>query len=913
MRGSILAILAIASSWSLSTKVRADEGEIARSLLQQLDNRQFSERQAAFVKLCDPHWEIDTWLEEQVQSSDPNRAALCQWILRMRRIPGTMEERLSVVADYQTLLEGDLEVVSKYIDNRNIPGLVELIELLPESIRSEFMEFRSADNPFDQAIAAAWRDGCETLVPRLLNAILPDSPVRVGINGRWRDIGLPPSWHVDEPMDVPAIELAVLERDGRWEEALLVAKRHGLTEEYERLLVGNQRWEEWLELDPQQRAIGATGWGDVQRVFVLEALGRHDEAMVYYDLRKADTSKSKGGHLLQKTFMALFVGAWQDWEATVKASATEKWIDVLFLNNDVHGLFEAEKLTQHDTASIDKWFDDSIRAGRPLTKLIRMQSLFHRLGMKEQEDHLTSRIAAHVATNERDQQFQIWDGVLAEWAKYNMDEHRWARIAALCKSTEEEKPSNDVQLTQRGPRLAQNTPRAVTLETIFFKNFPNIRSAAYPLYMAIRRRDPGASIEECIATVEDVHQGRLPKGWNDGVISSVIRDMLQWTLSDSSQREPMLVDIADALDVMGRTEYAWSLLKDYGDSHLANLQTAQYALRLGRLDEAARLSRQIADRHPDDVSAFLLAAKCLAESRQFDLWLTLQKRSLSRMDAWEWIERYFQTTRRTVRMEPQPEILFLLELLGKHAPSTWHEIWFGDPYTQYGARIQADWYYRSIPQHPERIPLLYPIAMRNAMDEVRVAADSQAPDSAGTASTGTLDLDWSLWCMQVERCFAACFWQAVSTGDRELADRLLRRAHQVYPEQINTIIDVVPLVREQFGDETLRAWFDVYFQAMKVHLEQFPNDTLVANNAAWLAAKCGYELDLAFQFASHVVEQSPTDTYMDTLAEVEFVRGNVERAIEISTSCQQQRPRDPHHRRQIERFRKVLRESNQGS
>jgi hypothetical protein len=123
------------------------------------------------------------------------------------------------------------------------------------------------------------------------------------------------------------------------------------------------------------------------------------------------------------------------------------------------------------------------------------------------------------------------------------------------------------------------------------------------------------------------------------------------------------------------------------------------------------------------------------------------------------------------------------------------------------------------------------------------------------------------------------------------------------PEQINTIIDVAELVRKKFGADPLEKWFRIYYDPMMEHLQRYPNDTLIANNAAWLAAKCGFELDTAHRLASQVVQASPTDTYMDTLAEVEFMRGNAARAIEISEKCRAMKPRDPHHRKQIERFR----------
>jgi PIN domain nuclease of toxin-antitoxin system len=90
---------------------------------------------------------------------------------------------------------------------------------------------------------------------------------------------------------------------------------------------------------------------------------------------------------------------------------------------------------------------------------------------------------------------------------------------------------------------------------------------------------------------------------------------------------------------------------------------------------------------------------------------------------------------------------------------------------------------------------------------------------------------------------------------------------------------------------------------MQEQLKQYPEDVLIANNSAWLAVKCGFEIDRAMELSKMVTDRFPSDTYLDTLAEVHFVQGKVDRAIEISLECHKLNPRDPHHRRQLQRYR----------
>jgi hypothetical protein len=87
------------------------------------------------------------------------------------------------------------------------------------------------------------------------------------------------------------------------------------------------------------------------------------------------------------------------------------------------------------------------------------------------------------------------------------------------------------------------------------------------------------------------------------------------------------------------------------------------------------------------------------------------------------------------------------------------------------------------------------------------------------------------------------------------------------------------------------------------HLKEFPNDPLIGNNTAWFAAKCNRNLETAWSLASKVVASDPTSTYLDTLAEIEYRLGRVERAIELSELCRGLEPKDKQHREQLKRFR----------
>jgi tetratricopeptide (TPR) repeat protein len=151
--------------------------------------------------------------------------------------------------------------------------------------------------------------------------------------------------------------------------------------------------------------------------------------------------------------------------------------------------------------------------------------------------------------------------------------------------------------------------------------------------------------------------------------------------------------------------------------------------------------------------------------------------------------------------------------------------------------------------------------------------------------------------------FQSLILEAISDDDRNLADKLYRVAVRYRPHDIDMAIVLVPHVERLFDKELADQWFDLFYQPMLKHLEEFPDDALVGNNTAWLAANCNRHLDKARDLASKVAVSNPDPTYMDTLAEVEYRLGNIARAIELSEQCFQMEPKHKHHREQLQRFR----------
>ncbi|MCW1886386.1 hypothetical protein OKA04_16735 [Luteolibacter flavescens] len=88
--------------------------------------------------------------------------------------------------------------------------------------------------------------------------------------------------------------------------------------------------------------------------------------------------------------------------------------------------------------------------------------------------------------------------------------------------------------------------------------------------------------------------------------------------------------------------------------------------------------------------------------------------------------------------------------------------------------------------------------------------------------------------------------------------------------------------------EGLTKLHDDIFQRMWTsvtkRIEQFPECDNSRNSAAWLASRASRNLDEAEAFLTKALERHPLQAaYLDTMAEVEFARGDREKAVEFST------------------------------
>jgi tetratricopeptide (TPR) repeat protein len=141
-------------------------------------------------------------------------------------------------------------------------------------------------------------------------------------------------------------------------------------------------------------------------------------------------------------------------------------------------------------------------------------------------------------------------------------------------------------------------------------------------------------------------------------------------------------------------------------------------------------------------------------------------------------------------------------------------------------------------------------------------------------------------------------------NDRAGSIAILRSCHQRFPSDGSLADDFFPSLRKAGLIKEHDEWFKISWTRMSAVVAQFPDSDNTCNTAGWLAARAQRNLDQAKSLLDKALALNPDKSvYLDTLAEVEFARGNRQKALEWSGRAVNFMPEDPTIRRQYERFR----------
>ncbi len=151
---------------------------------------------------------------------------------------------------------------------------------------------------------------------------------------------------------------------------------------------------------------------------------------------------------------------------------------------------------------------------------------------------------------------------------------------------------------------------------------------------------------------------------------------------------------------------------------------------------------------------------------------------------------------------------------------------------------------------------------------------------------------------------------ALARGDKIAAEKHLNRILRLDPLDIDFAERLLPEMREagvqQVADEALNQIVDRGLR----YAAAFPFDAMTANNVAWVAAMNEKRLDDALTLSRIAITAEPDSaTYRDTLAEVLFLLGRKQEALQIEQSCLLDDPDQWHLHEQIEKYQQALQEA----
>jgi tetratricopeptide (TPR) repeat protein len=140
--------------------------------------------------------------------------------------------------------------------------------------------------------------------------------------------------------------------------------------------------------------------------------------------------------------------------------------------------------------------------------------------------------------------------------------------------------------------------------------------------------------------------------------------------------------------------------------------------------------------------------------------------------------------------------------------------------------------------------------------------------------------------------------------NRERSLALLEQCHRKFSSDGSLADFFFPALREAGLLKQHDSWFRESWKQFEVVIRRFPDADNVRNTAAWFASRAMRELDAAERHVRKALELNPRQSaYLDTMAEIQFAKGQRAKALEWSNLAINYTPEDVMLRRQHERFR----------
>ncbi len=124
---------------------------------------------------------------------------------------------------------------------------------------------------------------------------------------------------------------------------------------------------------------------------------------------------------------------------------------------------------------------------------------------------------------------------------------------------------------------------------------------------------------------------------------------------------------------------------------------------------------------------------------------------------------------------------------------------------------------------------------------------------------------------------------AILPEDRKKAVALLEGVHNNFATDGVLADHFFPLVRKAGLTSELERWFGESWKSISEVITRYPENDNSRNTAAWFASRAGMKLAEAEKHLKFALDRNPNQpAYLDTMAEVQFAKGDRKSAIKWS-------------------------------
>ncbi len=360
----------------------------------------------------------------------------------------------------------------------------------------------------------------------------------------------------------------------------------------------------------------------------------------------------------------------------------------------------------------------------------------------------------------------------------------------------------------------------------------------------LREQRPKDSVAASLNRMHELRQKRMPAD----ELEALIRTGIEWC--KTNKRFEALATLAGTCEKMQLDDLARSCLVKLGEENGEWLTLGQFLLRKKQWNEAAAVFAKACAEKKDAADAYYLRGFALVKAGK-------EKEGKRWMELADWLPLGREDAR---------------YMLAK-AQAEWSD-----------DDAARQWEFTCKLGNDDEFYVC--IALRRMA--FHVAREQKFEQAAAFCSRASIHLLWSgtyleniSWISQPHWILTWNAQSQIRSGDFVAAKRSIQNAMDLMPGNIDLPVVCVPALERKGRKADADELFDRFYDHYRKLCKDFPRSGSSHNRLAWLAARCQRRLNDGLHHAREAVKLGPkSTTFLDTLAEVHFQRGEQKLALD---------------------------------